>query len=352
MTKSTAVIIGCGAIAREHLSAIAGLEDVTVAAVCDLSAARAEAAAEKFGVAQWFTDNEQMLGQTKPDLVHIATPPDSHFSIAQTCLSRRLNVLCEKPITVDYRQFELLKQLALENDCILLENQNLRFHSSIRRIQDLLSVGQFGDLIDVQIFFALNLVGASSPYVDTNVPHFALALKGGIIGDFLPHIAYLALLFTGATKDVRTFWAKRTTDTLLPSDEFRAIIKGERAPAYVGFSANSQVNGYWVRVTGTRMSVEANLLEPPRLTFRRYRGGEPAIASLIGGIAEARELFSGTIAAFWRKLAGTSSYDGLAEMISATHRALATNQPPPISLQEIDMAAQLVSQFTEQALQL
>jgi predicted dehydrogenase len=352
MTKLTGVLIGCGAIAREHLTALADLENVEVGAVCDLSAARAEATAERFGVAKWFTDYEQLLDQSQPDLVHITTPPSSHFQIAKTCLARRLNVLCEKPVTTDYEQFKPLKQLALDNGCVFLENQNLRYHSSIKSMQEMLSAGEFGDLIDVQIFFALNLVGAGSPYIDANASHFGLALKGGVIGDFLTHIAYLTYLFAGPVSDLRTLWTKRTEGTPLPADEFRALIKGDGAPAYVAFSGNSQMNGYWVRVTGTRLSVEANLLEPPRLTVRRYREGEPALASLFDGIAEARGLLRGTVAGFWRKLAGTSSYDGLPEMLAETYRALAAKQPQPISLEEIDAVAQLVDRFTQSASQL
>jgi predicted dehydrogenase len=349
MKKSTAVVIGCGAIAREHLGALQGLEGVEVLAVCDLSAARAEATAERFGIASWHTDYEQMLEQVRPDLVHITTPPSSHFPIAKNCLSRQLNVLCEKPITVDYVQFKELRRLAEENGCIFLENQNLRYHSSILRIQDLLKSGKFGNIVDVQIFLSLNLVGPGSPYIDPNASHFGMSLRGGVIGDFLPHIAYLTYLFTGPVLDLRTIWMKQTSDTPLPSDEFRCFVKGERAPAYVGFSGVSNVNGYWIRVTGTQMYAETNLLEPPRLTLRRHRNGEPALASLVDGIAEARDTFRGTVAGFWRKLGGTSSYDGLPEMIRRTYYAVAAKQPQPIPLAEIDHVAQLVENFTRQA---
>ena len=293
MKKSTAVVIGCGAIAREHLGALQEMKDVEVLAVCDLSPTRAEATAERFGVATWHTDYEHILDTVRPDLVHITTPPSSHFPITKNCLARKLNVLCEKPITLDYRQFAELKKLAEENGCIFIENQNLRYHSSILRIQDLIKSGEFGDVIDVQIFFALNLVGQGSPYTDPNAPHFGLSLRGGVIGDFLPHIAYLTYMFAGPVADLRTLWTKRNPATPLPSDEFRAFVKGKRAPAYVGFSATSDVNGYWVRVTGTRMAAEANLLEPPRLTLRRFRPGEPALASLRDGLAEGRATLVG-----------------------------------------------------------
>src|SRR6478736_3106582 len=105
MSKLTSVLIGCGAIAREHLGALAELKNVEVAAVCDISAARARATAERFAIARWFTDFEKMISEIKPDMVHITTPPSTHFPLAKTCLDARLNVLCEKPIAVEYEDF-------------------------------------------------------------------------------------------------------------------------------------------------------------------------------------------------------------------------------------------------------
>jgi predicted dehydrogenase len=352
MKKSTAVVIGCGAIAREHLGALGEMKDVEVLGVCDLSPSRAKATAERFGIASWYTDFEQMLDRVSPDLVHITTPPTSHFPIARKCLSRKLNVLCEKPITLAYGQFVELRRIAEESGCIFIENQNLRYHSTILRMQALLKAGQFGDVIDVQILFALNLVGKGSPYIDPNAPHFGLSLRGGVIGDFLPHIAYLTYLFTGPVADLRTLWMKRQPDTPLRSDEFRAFVKGERVPAYVGFSGTSDVNGYWIRVSGTRMVAEANLLEPPRLTLRRFRFGEPALASLRDGIAEASAVFGCTTKAFVRKLGGTSSYDGLPGMISAVYSAVAGRSLQPISLAEMDDVTRLVERFTETTVEL
>lgn len=352
MANLTSVLIGCGAIAREHLAALAELKSVEVAAVCDLSAARAEATAERFAIAKWYCNYEEMLAQIKPDLVHITTPPSVHFSIAKSCLTAGLNVLCEKPITVDYKDFALLKLLAIQNRCILMENQNLRFHSSIQRIQALIASGRLGDVLEVQIFLFLNVVGAGSPFVDENASHSALVLRGGVIGDFLPHIAYLAHMFTGSVVDLRTIWTKHTANSPLPADEFRGLIKGERATAYVDFSGNAQPNGFWVRVVGTRMYAETNLFEPPRLTLRRFRAGEPALMSLVDGIAEARDVLTGTVAGFWRKLAGTSSYDGLPELIARIYSSLERREAQPIPLDEIDETARLVDSFTQADLKL
>lgn len=346
MAKLKSVIIGCGAISREHLSALSDLENVEVVAVCDISAARAEATAERFGIANWYCNYEDLLEHIRPDLVHITTPPTSHFTIARACLSAGLNVLCEKPITITYQEFCLLKQLTNEKHCMLMENQNYRFHSSVQRICELLNSGKLGEVVDVQIFLSLDIYAPGSPYVDMNVPHYSAALRGGVAGDFITHMAYLALRFAGPIRGLRTIWTKQRRDSPLPADEFRGLVKGERATAYLAFSGNSQPDGFWVRVSGTRAHVEANLFEPPRLTTRRRRSGEPAVSKLVDGITESRDVLKGTTAGFWRKLGGVSSYDGLHELLARTYRALEMHAPPPISLEEIDETARLVDQLS------
>jgi predicted dehydrogenase len=347
MEKLSSVLIGCGGIARWHLSALAELPQVEVAAVCDVSAARAEATAERFGVAKSYSSHQQLIAEMKPSLVHITTPPSSHFPIAKACLAAGLNVLCEKPITTSYEEFESLRELALGNGCLLIENQNFRFHSSVRRICDLLLSGELGDIVDVQVCLSPNFAAPGSPFVDRNAPHYSLNLRGGPIGDFLTHMAYLTHMFTGSMIDMRTSWGKRSRTSPLPNDEFRAFIKGARATGYISFNGDARPYGFWIRVTGTQMQVEANLYEPPKLAIKRFRTGEPAIMSLVNGIAESKDVLFGTVAGFWRKLAGTSNYDGLPELIAQTYHAIGSHQAPPISLSEIDVVAQLVDHFTD-----
>ena len=342
MKKLTGILVGCGAIAREHLTVLSELDKVEMMAVCDISTARAEAAAERFGIARSYTNHRDALADLKPDLVHITTPPASHFSLAMDCLSAGRNVFCEKPIITRYSDFCTLKQFAREKRCMLMENQQFRFHSSVRRIEEWVQSGELGEVLEVQICLSLNITGADSPYVDQNAPHFGMTLSGGVIGDFLPHIAYLVYMFTGKVIDAHTEWAKHKSASPLPADEFRGLIRGERATAYVSFSGNAQPDGFLIRVVGTRMRVEANLFEPPRVIVKRSRSGEPALMTLVDGIAESRQVLVGSVAGLLRKLGGTSSYDGLKEMISRTYRTIELQEAQPIPLDEIDAVAHLV----------
>jgi hypothetical protein len=68
--------------------------------------------------------------------------------------------------------------------------------------------------------------------------------------------------------------------------------------------------------------------------------------TLIDGVAESRDVMVGSVIGFVRKLGGNSSYDGLAELLNRTYRALELHEPQPIPLEEIDDVALLVERLT------
>ena len=98
-----AALIGAGQIARQHLACLKTLPGVELAAICDLSPATAEAAAERYGIRAWFTDHRAMLEKARPDVVHVTTPPTSHFGLAMDSLDAGAHVIVEKPATPDLR---------------------------------------------------------------------------------------------------------------------------------------------------------------------------------------------------------------------------------------------------------
>ena len=93
-------VIGAGRVAQQHLACLASLPGVRLVGVCDLSRSLAESAAERFGVKAWFTDHNRMLAEARPDIVHITTPPASHFCLAQECFNADVHVFLEKPATL------------------------------------------------------------------------------------------------------------------------------------------------------------------------------------------------------------------------------------------------------------
>lgn len=343
-----AVVIGTGRIAKQHLQCLKELPGTEIAAVCDLWPALAEAAAERYGIPRWFTDHRRMLDEIKPDVVHVTTPPTSHFPIAMDALAAGAHTIVEKPATVKFDDLLTLKAKASEQNRQLIEDYNYLFNGSVQKIVSLIAAGEFGDVTHVEVEICLDILGKGSPFIDRNAPHPCLTMPGGAIADFLTHLASLAWLFAGPHRGVRTIWKKRKVDSPLPSDEMRAMLDCERATASLLFSAHSQPDVFWLRVYGTKMRAEANLFEP-LLTINKLRGGPKPLIPLFNGLQEARDVRRSAVGGLWRKLSGgPGAYEGLWEFLRRSYAALEQGTEPPITMQQIEDVNRLVADLTKQ----
>src|ERR671930_1007024 len=90
-------IVGCGKVADQHVQAIKRISDTKIVGLCDRELMMAKQLGERTQVTACFTDLHEMLRTTKPDVVHITTPPRSHFPLARQCLEFGSHVYLEKP---------------------------------------------------------------------------------------------------------------------------------------------------------------------------------------------------------------------------------------------------------------
>jgi predicted dehydrogenase len=328
-------LIGTGQIARQHLGCLRELPGVEVVGVCDLSPAMAESAAERFGIPAWFTDHRRMLEEVRPDVVHVTTPPTSHYFLAMAALDAGAHVLVEKPATVTLGELETLIGRASERGRYVVEDYNYLFNDTTRTIVGLIESGEFGAVTHVEVQICLDILGKGSPFADPNAPHPCLTMAGGAIADFLTHLACLAHLFVGPHRSAHSVWSKRSPrPSPLPSDEFRALIDAERGTAVIGFSANARPDAFWLRVYGEKMQAVANLFET-RLTIDRVRKGPKPLTPLINGLHEARAVGRSAFSGLKRKLSGgPGAYNGLWELLARTYEALGSGAVPPITTQQ------------------
>jgi myo-inositol 2-dehydrogenase/D-chiro-inositol 1-dehydrogenase len=90
-------VIGTGVMGAEHARLLREeTRGAHLAAVCDVDAARAAAAAQG---AQVFTDPAALIAAV--DAVVIASPDATHAALARACLAAGKPVLCEKPLATD-----------------------------------------------------------------------------------------------------------------------------------------------------------------------------------------------------------------------------------------------------------
>ena len=106
-------VIGCGAIAGNHITAILKTEQ-TLCALCDILPEKAEALKQRYelGNLPVYTDYREMIEAVVADAVHICTPHDLHAEMACECLNRGINVYLEKPIAISEEELCRIEEAA------------------------------------------------------------------------------------------------------------------------------------------------------------------------------------------------------------------------------------------------
>src|SRR4051794_24401716 len=109
-------IVGCGKIADSHASQILRIKGCEIVGVCDREPLMTQQLFERFPVKKAYSDIAEMLSDARPDVVHITTPPGSHFGIATQCIEAGSHVYVEKPFTLDGEEARRLLAFATEKN--------------------------------------------------------------------------------------------------------------------------------------------------------------------------------------------------------------------------------------------
>jgi len=80
------------------------------------------------------------------DAAVVATPPPTHFPIAQDCLNHGLHVLVEKPLTLDSAQARQLTELAREKSLTLMVGHTFEYNMAVHALKKLIGSGELGQL--------------------------------------------------------------------------------------------------------------------------------------------------------------------------------------------------------------
>jgi len=129
-----------------------------------------------------FDNVEECIRNPEINAIHIATPSESHFRIAQEALTQNKHVLLEKPMALNSRDAFKLARLAEKSGKILLVGHIFRFNSALETAKQILDKRQIGDINYLQLSWL--------DYLDP-VP------KRDIIFDLLPHPVDIVNFLTG-----------------------------------------------------------------------------------------------------------------------------------------------------------
>jgi predicted dehydrogenase len=117
--KVRVAVIGAGDMAGYvHYPSLASLDEVEIAAICDVNEERLGATADKYGIANRYLDYRKMVEAVAPDAVYAIGQPHIFYDIWVWCLRQGLNLYIEKPMGITMHQARSLAHLAEKHGCI------------------------------------------------------------------------------------------------------------------------------------------------------------------------------------------------------------------------------------------
>ena len=270
-------IVGCGKIADAHASQIQRIEACELVGVCDRELLLARQLYERFPVKAYFNDVAQLLTEARPDVVHITTPPQSHFELAMLCLEWGCHIYVEKPFTLFAEDAGKIIARAQAKNLKVTVGHDAQFSPATRRMRKLVASGYLGDrVVQIESYYCYELgrAGYASALLgDKN--HWVRKLPGKLLQNVISHgVARIAEFLSS---DAPQVIAHGFTSPLLKSmgedeliDELRVIIAEEEGAAgYFTFSSQMRPPLHELRVYGTENGL---VLDPDQETLIKIRG--------------------------------------------------------------------------------
>jgi predicted dehydrogenase len=149
-------LLGTGVIATPHTSALRELGPmVEVAAVCDLDRAKAEAFRQLWAIPAAYEDLDTMIGEVRPDVVHVLLPPAAPALMAQACLDRGCHVFVEKPFSLTSNECRAVVRAAERNGRKVGVNHNLTYMPSVLKLIDEIRSCRLGEAQHTTVMYSL-----------------------------------------------------------------------------------------------------------------------------------------------------------------------------------------------------
>jgi len=185
-------LLAYGAIGHEHLSACMAVPGLELAAVCDRSQARLDAAGSAAPDVLLTTDGEEMLARDDIDLVIVSTPPDTHAMWAMRAVEAGKHVVLEKPMALTSADCDAVLDRASTAGRTALVYQNRRWDSDYLTLKRAIEQGRLGEVFHTETFVG----GFGHP---CNYWHSDALISGGAIFDWGSHFIDQVLQLTDAT---------------------------------------------------------------------------------------------------------------------------------------------------------
>src|SRR5215831_5261370 len=214
-------LVGFGLAGRAfHAPVIRAMPGLHLGAIVQRTGSEA---AEKYPDVRIVRSLGELLAIREIQLVVIATPNDTHYSLARRCLEAGRDVVIDKPFTTTVAEAKSLLEFAKEAGRLVTVYQNRRYDGDFQAIQKLVAEGTLGRIVRFETHYdryrAQLKPGA---WRETTRP------GSGILFDIAPHLIDHALVLFGLPEAV-TADVRMERESALADDAFDIMFHYPRA---------------------------------------------------------------------------------------------------------------------------
>ena len=178
-------IIGYGYWGPNLASNFFDLPSSDLAAISELKQDRLQRARSLYPGVRLVEDYTELF-EMDLDAVVISTPPALHYPIARNCLEHGLNILVEKPMTLNSQHAQELIDLAEMRGLTLMVGHTFEYNSAVAALKQYIQSGELGDIY----------------YIDTARLNLGLFQSdSNVLWDLAPHDISILLYLLGESPE-------------------------------------------------------------------------------------------------------------------------------------------------------
>ena len=269
--------IGCGEVTEKKSGpAFSLVENSMVVAVMSRSEDKARSYAQRHGIKRWYTDPQALLDDSEVNAVYIATPPSTHATFAIMAMKSGKPVYVEKPMAANYEDCCRINRISLTTGMPCFVAYYRRYLEYFMRVKQLVSNGEIGNVINVQIRFAVP--PRDLDYNSRNLPwrvHADIA-GGGYFYDLAPHQIDLLQEMFGPIIEAEGYTANRgglyeTEDSVSACFRFSNGVPGSGSWCVV---AHESAKEDCIQIIGDKGSISFSVFTYAPIKLHTERGDE------------------------------------------------------------------------------
>lgn len=136
-------LIGVGGISGAHIPAWDAMKDAELVALCDIRPEQME----KYPDKRHYSALEEMLEKESLDILDICLPTFLHVEYSIKALEKGVNVICEKPVSLNKGDAKKIYSVAEKNNVKFMIAHVLRFWPEYELIKELYENEKYGKLL-------------------------------------------------------------------------------------------------------------------------------------------------------------------------------------------------------------